>query len=388
MNLQRALRYLIPEPVQVSPRERFSTILAAFLAILLVGLVSNHLFDHHALPWIAASMGASAVILFALPTSPMAQPWPFIGSHLVSATVGVTCVLTINDPVWAAALSVATTILIMYFTHTLHPPGGASALLPIVAADHVREVGYHYVLYPVGLNVALMLLLAIVLNRWLLKRRYPVPPYEPKKDQVHHHADPGALERAGITPDDIHAVLADLDVYLDINEEQLTQIYKRAGLNAMRRRLGEMTCEQIMSKDVVVVQRDTSLEKAWELLQYHRLRVLPVVGGDRWVVGIVSAMDVLKGVDRRSILTREGGLMRWLRRTFRQGAGLERQVSDVMTEEVVTVAWNRHIAEIVPLLSEGGYHHLPVVDEQQRLVGMVTQSDLIGALHAGLVRGQ
>lgn len=387
MKLQRALRYLIPEPVQVSLRERLSTVLAAFLAILVVSLVSHHLFDHHALPWIAASMGASAVLLFALPTSPMAQPWPFIGSHLISATVGVACVLTISDPVWAGAISVALTILIMFLTHTLHPPGGASALLPIVAADHVREVGFHYVLYPVGLNVVLMLLLAVVLNRWLLGRRYPVPPYEPR-DELHHHADPRTMERSGITHDDLHTALVDLDVYVDVNEEQLAQIYKRAGLHAMRRRMGEMTCEQIMSKDVVVVQRDTSLDQAWDLLQYHRLRVLPVVGGDRWVVGIVSAMDVLKGVDRRHVMLRDGGMRQLLRRALRRGPGLEKQVGDVMTEEVTTVAWNTHIADVVPLLSEGGYHHLPVVDAQQRLVGMVTQSDLIGALHTGLLRSQ
>lgn len=384
MNFKLLLRYLVAEPVQVSGRERWRSVLASFIAILVIGAISHRYFDHQALPWIAASMGASAVILFSLSSSPLAQPWPFAGSHLISATVGVACVLWVGDPVWAAALSMAITVMLMFLTHTLHPPGGASALLPILMAEHVREVGFAYVLYPIGLNVALMLALAVVLNRWLLGRQYPVPPFEPH-DELHHHADPRAMERTGITYDDLHSALADMDVYLDINEEQLTQIYKRAGVHAMRRRMGEMNCAQIMSKDVVVIGREATLDKAWDLLVFHRLRVLPVVDEAQRVVGIVSAMDVLGGVNRRRLLARNRSLWQRLRGAFDRRAGMEWRVEHVMTESVVTVSGATHIADIVALLSEGGYHHLPVVDAQQRLVGMVTQSDLIAALHAGLV---
>ena len=383
MKFKTFLRYLVTEPVQVSRRERWRSVIASFIAILVIGAISHRYFDHHALPWIAASMGASAVILFSLSNSPLAQPWPFAGSHLMSATVGVACVLWIGDPVWAAAFSVAVTVMLMFLTHTVHPPGGASALLPIVMADHVREVGFAYVLYPIGLNVALMLVLAIVLNRWLLGRRYPVPPFEPD-DKLHRHADPRVMERAGITYDDLHSALADLDVYLDINEEQLTQIYKRAGIHAMRRRMGEMRCEQIMSKDVVVIERDATLEKAWDLLQLHRLRVLPVIDSERCVVGIISAVDVLAGVNRRRLQAQRRSVWQWLLSPLRRSAGMGWRVEHVMTEKVMTVSKSAHIADIVPLLSEGGYHHLPVVDDQRRLEGMVTQSDLIGALHAGL----
>lgn len=383
MNYRHLLRYLVPEPVQVSGRERWRAALAAFLAILTVGTISHGYFDHHTLPWLAAPMGASAVILFALPSSPLAQPWPFVGSHLIAATVGVACLLWVGDPVWAAALALSLSILLMYMAHAMHPPGGASALLPIITSEYVHDVGFSFVLYPIGLNVGVMVIMAIVLNRWLLKRRYPVPPFEPH-DEVHHHADPRAMERAGITYDDLHGALADMDVYLDVNEEQLTQIYKRAGIHAMRRRMGEMNCEQIMSKDVVVIHREAGIDKAWDLLQFHRLRVLPVVDNDRTLVGIISALDVLSGVNRRRVLARERSVWQRLRRVF-STKGMEWRVEDVMTEKVVTVSKNTHIADIVPLLSEGGYHHLPVVDEQQRLVGMVTQSDLIATLHAGLV---
>lgn len=384
MNYRHLLRYLVPEPVQVSGRERWRSALAAFIAILATGAISHTYFDHHMLPWLAAPMGASAVILFALPSSPLAQPWPFVGSHLIAATVGVACQLWIGDPVWAGALALSLSILLMYMTHALHPPGGASALLPIITADSAHHVDFSFVIYPVGVNVVLMAVLAIVLNRWLLGRRYPVPPFEPH-DEVHHHADPRAMERSGITHDDLHRALVDMDVYLDINEEQLTQIYKQAGVHAMRRRMGELTCEQIMSKDVVVIHRDATLDKAWDLLQFHRLRVLPVVDSERQLVGIISALDVLSGVNRRRMLARERSLWQRLRRLFDYRKGMEWRVMDVMTEQVVTVSRHTHIADIVPLLSEGGYHHLPVVDEQQRLVGMVTQSDLIATLHTGLI---
>lgn len=384
MKFNALLRYLAVEPVQVSRGEQLRSALAAFVALLVIGTISYGYFDHHALPWLAAPMGASAVILFALPSSPLAQPWPFAASHLIAATVGVACLLLIGNPVWAAALALSLSILLMYLAHAMHPPGGASALLPIITAEYLHEVDFSFVLYPVGLNVGLMVIMAVVLNRWVLGRRYPVPPFEPH-DEVHHHADPRAMERSGISYDDLHSALVEMDVYLDINEEQLTQIYKRAGVHAMRRRMGEMSCEQIMSKDVVVIARDAVLDKAWDLLQFHRLRVLPVVDSDRTVVGIISALDVLGGVNRRRAQARERSLWQRLRGLVDQRKVMEWRVEDVMTEQVVTVSRHAHIADIIPLLSEGGYHHLPVVDEQQRLVGMVTQSDLIATLHAGLV---
>ncbi len=385
MSLHRWLRYLAPEPVQLSVGERVRTAIAAFLGMLVVTAVSARFMDHSALPLVAASMGASAVLVFALPSSPLAQPWPLVGSHLISAAIGVACDIWIPDRVLAAALAVSLAILAMHFTHTLHPPGGAAALLPVVVGGPARDAGWHFILFPIGVNVLVILVMALLVNNVILRRRYPARPYE-TEDEVHHHADPKSLDRVGITHDDLHHALAEMDVFVDISEEDLTRIYRSAGMHAYRRRMGEITCAEIMSQDMVTVTPDTELEEAWALLRKHRIRLLPVVDAERRVVGVVSLVDVLKRIDLRTYYSLEEKVIRFVRRTLGIASRRPTLVREVMSPQVVTVDASKHIAEIVPLLSDDGMHHLPVVDSERRLLGIVTQSDLIAGLYAGAIQ--
>ncbi len=148
--------------------------LGAFVSILLVGLISQP-FVGAATPLLVASMGASAVILFCLPDSPLASPWAFVGGHFVCVTVGISCALFVPDIALAAALAVALSILLMQGLGCLHPPGGAAALTCVVGGPAVTDLGYQFMLLPVGLNVALML--ALSWGFGLLKKRLePTPP--------------------------------------------------------------------------------------------------------------------------------------------------------------------------------------------------------------------
>jgi len=122
---------------------------------------------------LVASMGASAVLLFAVPHGPLSQPWAVFGGHLVSAAIGIACTRLELDPILTAALAVALAISAMYYLRCIHPPGGATALSAVVGGESVHALGFHYVLTPVLLNVLVILAVAIVFNLAFPWRRYP-----------------------------------------------------------------------------------------------------------------------------------------------------------------------------------------------------------------------
>ena len=122
---------------------------------------------------LVASMGASAVLLFAVPHGPLSQPWSVLGGHMASSIVGVACAVAIAEPLVAAPLAVALAIGVMHYLRCIHPPGGATALSAVVGGDAVHELGFQYVLTPVMLNATAILLIALVFNYPFRWRRYP-----------------------------------------------------------------------------------------------------------------------------------------------------------------------------------------------------------------------
>lgn len=152
------------------------TALGSFVGLLAVAALSRVLVGHEDAPAIAAYMGAATVLLFAAPTSPMSQPWPLIGGHLVSAAIGVSCYRFITDPLLATAGAVGLAIVAMQLLGCLHPPGGAAAMVAVVGGPAIHELGYTYVLVPVGLNAAVLLGIALLVNNAIPGRRYPAKP--------------------------------------------------------------------------------------------------------------------------------------------------------------------------------------------------------------------
>ncbi|MFZ0469038.1 MAG: HPP family protein [Thiogranum sp.] len=140
---------------------------------------------------LVASMGASAVLLFAVPHGPLSQPWAVFGGHLVSAAIGIACTRLALDPILTAALAVALAISAMYYLRCIHPPGGATALSAVVGGESVHALGFHYVLTPVLLNVLVILSVAIVFNLAFPWRRYPaVWSRKPEPPAAPDHGEP------------------------------------------------------------------------------------------------------------------------------------------------------------------------------------------------------
>lgn len=368
-----------PQPY-ASPSEKLLSTVSALVAILILALVSSYFAGSGSVLFMVASMGASAILLFATPHSPLAQPWSFAGGHLIAAFVGVTCFRYIPNSFAAASVAVAVVILLMHSLRCLHPPGGATALMPILGGAEIQQLGYQFVLAPVGLNVFLLLVLALVINNLLPGRRYPTPHYE--GGRVAGPQPPGwPLGRLGMAPDDLVKAIREMNTYIDVSEEDLEEIYARAELHAHRRRMGDILCRDIMTRDVATVEFGDELEAVWELMRARKLKGLPVVDRARRVVGIVTIIDFLKRAD-----TRAGGplldrIVRFIRRTPGLSSDKPEVVGQIMTAPAVTMPETAHIISLIPMFAEHGIHHVPVVDTDNKLVGMITQSDLMEALY-------
>jgi len=160
------------------PRVHFSEIawswIGAFLGIGAVAYIHYSKFENSDLLMIIGSFGASAALIYGATKSPLAQPRNFIGGHVLSAIIGVTCYQLLNDYMWlASSMAVATAIALMHLTKTLHPPGGATALIAVAGSEKVHNLGYLYVIMPVGIGTIIMLIIALLVNNIAKNRRYP-----------------------------------------------------------------------------------------------------------------------------------------------------------------------------------------------------------------------
>jgi CBS domain-containing membrane protein len=162
-------------PRRAPLHEIFWSALGSFLGILSIYFV-GHLQELHLEEslFLVGSFGASAVLLYGIPNSPYAQPRNLILGHLLSALVGVSCAIVLQGNIAiAAAAAVSLSVVAMHFTRSVHPPGGATALIAVVGGSNIHALSYWYVITPIGLGAALMLFIALVVNNLSPHRRYP-----------------------------------------------------------------------------------------------------------------------------------------------------------------------------------------------------------------------
>lgn len=161
-------------PPRVSALEIFWSWLGSFLGIGTVAFINFNLLDKNDFLMIIGSFGASAVLIYGAVRSPLAQPRNFIGGHVISAIIGVTCFKLFPSQLWiSSSLAVATSIAAMHATKTLHPPGGATALIAVIGSIKIHNLGYLYVILPVGVGAMIMLAIALIINNIPSSRRYP-----------------------------------------------------------------------------------------------------------------------------------------------------------------------------------------------------------------------
>jgi len=356
----------LPTAQAVDARERLRVVAGALLGILVTGLLAHALLPpgSHA-PWLVAPIGASAVLVFGAPSSPFAHPWAVVGGNLLSSLAGVACVQWLGEGSMTAAVAVALAIAVMFTARCLHPPGGACALL--VALGGITHA--QFALQPVLLDSLLLVAVGIAYNR-ATGRLYPARP-----------ASPAAVPlRRSFTDADLDAVLARYNQVLDVSREDLVELLEQAQVQAWRRRSGQVRCGDVMSADPVAVGFGTPLQQAWSLLRRHRVKSLLVIDQGRRIAGIVTLADFMReaGVDPHPGWARR--LRDWLRPSATSHSDKAETVGQIMTRQVRVVSADRPIGELLPLFAGTGHHHVPVIDGEQRLVGIITQSDVVRAL--------
>jgi len=161
-------------PPRVSNTEILWSWVGAFFGIGACGLMTQYMLAGTDMTLMIGSFGASAVLAYGAVRSPLAQPRNLVGGHVVSALVGVTVWHLFQHTPWVAeAVAVATAIALMHATRTLHPPGGATALIAVIGSSKIHALGYLYVLIPATVGPVLLLLVALVVNNIPATRRYP-----------------------------------------------------------------------------------------------------------------------------------------------------------------------------------------------------------------------
>jgi len=366
------LRRMLPDTQLVSKTERLRASSGALLGILITGLVAGLAVGlDPALPALIAPMGASAVLLFAVPASPLAQPWSILGGNTVAAITGVSVSLLVPDPFFAAALAIGIAIGLMMTLRCLHPPSGAIALTAVLGGPAIHDLGYAFVIWPVLGNSLALLALALLYNN-VTGRRYP---HRANLAPVDHRTrDPAPIQRIGFSSDDLDEVLKDYDAFLDIDRDVLESILRRTELRSYRRRAGDLTCKEIMSRDVVAVSPDESLRNA------H------VTNDAAEVVGIVTQTDFL---DKPNWIKGEPTIgFRHRLRLIAQGASAANgTVKDIMTSPVKTIRPDASLSDAIIMFAEQGLHYLPVVGENRKMVGILSQSDVLIATLEAATKG-
>ena len=360
-------RDLLPARMTVDARERLRVVVGAAIGVLLAGML-GHVFmpQGGALPWLVAPVGASAVLVFGVPGSPMAQPWAVVGGNTVSALAGILCVLAFGGGAWVAALAVGLAIAGMFTLRCLHPPGGACALVTVLGA-----VGDpHFALAPVMLNSVVLVVAGMAYNT-VTRRRYPHGQHAvASPDTAAHH-----FEEA-----DLDAVIARYNQVLDIGRDDLQDLLGQAELQAYRRKMGATRCADIMSRELARVEFGTPLQEAWSTLRTRGIKALPVVDRASRIVGIVTLADFLRGAELDLHAGWADRLRAMIRATTTSHSDKPEVVGQIMTRRVRVSSADRPISELVPVFAATGHHHIPIIDAEQRLVGIITQSDLVAAV--------
>ena len=168
------MKGITKSPPRVSLPEIVWSWIGAFLGIAAVSYINYNIIEDTDLVMVIGSFGASAVLIYGAVKSPLAQPRNLIGGHIISAVIGVTCYKMFPSQLWlASSLAVATAIAVMHVTKTLHPPGGATALIAVIGGTKIHNLGYLYAIIPVGLGAIIMLVVALLVNNIPKSRRYP-----------------------------------------------------------------------------------------------------------------------------------------------------------------------------------------------------------------------
>lgn len=315
--------------------------------------------------YMIAPFGATAVLVFAAPSSPLAQPWPVVVGNTSAALVGVAVTPLLPDAITRVSVAVALTVAVMLMLRAVHPPAGAVAMTVALAPEAGHSFGFTFALVPVAAGTFVLVIAAAVYGR-ATRHHYPLRQFE---------SAPTAVERIGLSERELHDILARYEQSLNLGVADLARLIGAAEIQAAGHRTEPVDAGDIMSTDLVTVTPSTSVDELVDLFHVHEFTCLPVVNESGTFAGVVFQLHVLVRLQQSPAKYRVDVLRR-------RGTGhtrSEMRAADIMNVQSPVATVRTPVAALLPLLSASGCDAVPILDDDL-IVGIVTQTDLIAAL--------
>ena len=359
--LGRILRSLGPSSVASSPREAIRAGVGATFGLGVLGclLVASGV-DLHLGLYLIAPFGATTVLVFAAPSSPLAQPWPTVVGSALSAAIGVAVTLLIDQPTIRVAVAVGLAVSAMILCRAVHPPAGAVAMSAALAPETIHALGFWFVLAPVTVGACVLVVLATAYGR-ATGRHYPFRQFD---------AEPPAEDRLGLSEAELTDILARYRQSLNLGVADLARLIGAAELQAAGHRVEPLDAAAIMSTDLITVGPEATASELAALFGEHGFTSLPVVRPDGTFAGMVFQIHLLLAIRDSS---GRGPGARWRRRRTAIRA------ADIMDVDLPVAALDSSVGALLPQLGGHGCDAMPVLDGP-RIVGIVTRTDLIAGL--------
>jgi CBS domain-containing membrane protein len=279
--VKNLLRSFIPQSLNTHPAEWSRAAIGACLGIFVSAVFCRELFGIDITLHLLGPVGASAVLLFAVSTGALAQPWSILGSYLIAALVALVSIKLFGNTIIAASVAVCSSIVLMCIFRCLHPPAAAVAICIVTSKNELSPMGLH-VLGPVMLNAACLLAGALIYNN-LTRVRYP-------KAQARDLPIPqqAPISNDGFNAEDLEKALEEMGEFVDVSREDLEAILHKTEAHALRRNRSDIDAARVVSRSTESLSLEHSMADAMTLLAKNDSKYLPVLDGDKKVVGIIS----------------------------------------------------------------------------------------------------
>ena len=271
----------MPHSLNTHPAEWSRAAIGACLGIFVSAVFCRELFGIDITLHLLGPVGASAVLLFAVSTGALAQPWSILGSYLIAALVALLSVRLFGNTIIAASVAVCSSILLMCIFRCLHPPAAAVAICIVTSKTELSPMGLH-VLGPVMLNAVCLLAGALVYNN-LTRVRYPKA--QARELPVPHQT---AIINDGFNAQYLENALEEMGEFVDVSREDLEEILHKTEEHALRRNRSDIDAARVVSRSTQSVSLEHSMADAMTMLAKNDSKYLPVLDGDKKVVGIIT----------------------------------------------------------------------------------------------------
>jgi CBS domain-containing membrane protein len=378
------LRSFGPAVARTSPVEALRAGLGGLIGLGLTGLfVLSPGIDLTTGLYLVAPLGASSVLLFAVPNSPLAQPWSAIVGNTVAALVGVAVSMFVTEPTLRIALAVGLAIVATILARAVHPPAGAVAMTAAMSPDAIQHLGFWFALAPIATGTAALVLVAIAYAR-LTGRRYPFRQFE--EPNRHGTDDAAPLERLGLSEAELSDILDRYRQSFNLGVEDLARLIGAAELQAAAHHADVLTASDIMSRNLITVKVDTGLGEVADLFRKHQFTSLPVVDAHGKFLGIIFQIHLISRA-REDAFRLNRAFIPALRRLIDRGRDKPVMAVDIMRVAVPRALATTPLGALLPMMGDSDVDAVPILD-YGKLIGIVTRSDLIAALARNLARSK